>query len=167
MNYLDGNKKCLAEILDAVTPEDEKNSFLILEYVKNYTGIVIGPIHEDGYGNTFELFYTKMHSDLDEIYNWDNFKEAKKQLNKLESPHDKIFHLKKGIKIAFEHEMMLPDCEDEGPKPRWVELYGEWYTQMGDYRMAHATEEELKWKADFIQGLIGGTENALKKYNNN
>ena len=166
MNYLDGNKKCLAEILDAVTPEDEKNSFLILEYVKNYTGIVIGPIHEDGYGNTFELFYTKMHSDLDEIYNWDNFKEAKKQLKKIKDFPEKIFHLKKGIKIAFEHEMMLPACDYKEPQPKWVQLYGEWYTQMGDYKMKFATKEDLEQKSDFIQGLIEGINKTFEKHNN-
>ena len=167
MNYLNGNKKCLQEILDAVTPEDEKNYFVALEYVKGYTGIFIGPRHEDGYGNTFELFPVKKRCELDEIYNWDNFKKAKKQLNKLESPHDKIFHLKKGIKIAFEHEMVLPDCYYEEPQPKWVQLYGEWYTQMGDYRMKFATEEDLKQKFDFIQGLIGGIENALKNNSSN
>ena len=165
MNYLDGNKKCLAEILAAVTKEDEKNSFVTLEYItKGHTGIVIGPIHEDGYGNTFELFSIKERCELDEFFNWDSFKEAKKKMKKAKYPLGRVFHLKKGIKIAFEHEMVLPDCYDEGPKPKWVELYGEWYTQMGDYKMKFATKEDLKQKFDFIQGLIEGTENALKKY---
>ena len=165
MNYLDGNKKCLAEILAAITPEDEKNSFVALEYIpKNYTGIVIGPIHEDGYGNTFELLHTKEQWDLDEFFNWDSFKEAKKKMKKAKYPLGKVFHLKRGIKIAFEHEMVLPACHYDEPQPKWVQLYGEWYTQMGDYKMKFATKEDLKQKFDFIQGLIGGTENALKKY---
>ncbi len=34
----------------------------------------------------------------------------------------------KGIKIAFKHEMMLPDCYyDDDPKPKWLTLYGEWF----------------------------------------
>ena len=53
MNYFNGNKCCLKEILDSVTAEDEATTLLILEYVKHYKGAVLGPVHKDGYGNTF------------------------------------------------------------------------------------------------------------------
>ncbi len=42
MNYFDGNEKCLTEILAAITPEDDKNYLLALEYVKHYKGPFIG-----------------------------------------------------------------------------------------------------------------------------
>lgn len=55
MNYFDG-KKCLDEILNAVTPEDEKLFFLNIEYLKNYDGVVIGQVHNDGFGNILMFF---------------------------------------------------------------------------------------------------------------
>ena len=36
MNYFNGNKRCLKEILDSVTAKDEATTLLILEYVKHY-----------------------------------------------------------------------------------------------------------------------------------
>ena len=58
MNYSDG-KKCLDEILNAVTPDDEKLFFLNIEYLKNYDGVVIGQIYSDSFGNNFDVFLTK------------------------------------------------------------------------------------------------------------
>lgn len=163
MNYLNGNKKCLAEILAAVTPEDEKTSFLGLEYVKHYKGTIIGQVCEDGYGNECDLFST-VSVDEDPEWAWSSFKEAKKTLEK-NGPW-KVFHLKKGIKIAFEHEMVLPDayCSSDTLVPEWVRLYGQWYSQMGDYRMRFATKEELEQKSEFIKALAKGAENAIKKH---
>ena len=50
MDYIVG-KNYLKEILAAVSREDEKNYLLDLEYMKHYKGVVLGPIHKDGYGN--------------------------------------------------------------------------------------------------------------------
>ena len=124
MNYFYGKKRCLKEILDAVTPEDEKTTFLGLEYVKNYTGIIIGPVHKDGYGNECDLFSVVSFND-DPEWSWGSFKEAKKVLEK--NGYWKVFPLKKGIKIAFKHDMMLPDYYYEGPKAKWLVLYGDWF----------------------------------------
>lgn len=133
MNFHDGKKRCLQEILDAVTPEDEKNSFLGLEYVKNYKGTILGPVYKDGYGNECDLMFV-VSVDEDPEWAWNSFKEAKIVLEH-KRPW-KVFHLKKGIKIAFKHEMVLPDAfSSSGDIPEWVRLYGEWYKQMGDYRV--------------------------------
>ena len=59
--------------------------------------------------------------------------------------------MKKVIKIAFEHEMLLAGLAND-MKPKWARLYDEWFSQMADYRMRFATEEDLKRKAEFIQG---------------
>ena len=129
MNCLNAKKRCLKEILAAVTPEDEKRFFLGLEYVKNYNGIVISPVHKDGYGNECDLM-PMISFNVDPEWTWGSFKEAKKILEK--SPW-KVFRLKKGIKIAFKHEMMLPDCYyDDDPKPKWLTLYGEWFIKTGN-----------------------------------
>ena len=158
MNYLNGNKACLAEILAAITPEDEKNYLLALEYVKRYKGPFIGAAWKDGYGNECELFPIPFQSAIDDTH-WESFRGAKKLLKK--DNYWKIFHVKKGIKIAFEHEMLLAGLANEF-KPKWAKLYDEWFEQLADYRMRFASEEELKRKADFIQGLVDGANAALK-----
>ena len=49
-------------------------------------------------------------------------------------------------------------------KPKWARLYDEWFQQLADYRMRFATEEDLKRKEEFIQGLVDGVNAALKKH---
>ncbi|MCI7799190.1 MAG: hypothetical protein MR555_05730 [Spirochaetia bacterium] len=51
-------------------------------------------------------------------------------------------------------------------KPKWARLYDEWFSQMADYRMRFATEEDLKRKAEFIQGLVDVANAAVKKNSN-
>ena len=139
MNYLDG-KKCLDEILNAVTLEDEKLFFLNIEYLKNYDGVVIGQVHSDFFGNIFDVFLTK-NTSKNELYNWNSFKEAKKKLEGKENPSSKCYHLKKGLKIAFEHEMALSDCyPDNVPEPKWVTLYNEWTDKKNEYKRRFVTD---------------------------
>lgn len=166
MNYLDGNEKCLAEIFAAITPEDDKNYLLALDYVKHYKGPFIGTAWKDGYENECELFPIPFQSTLIDIepdYHWESFRGAKKLLKK--DNYWKIFHVKKGIKIAFEHEMLLASFAND-MKPKWARLYDEWFSQMADYRMRFATEEDLKRKAEFIQGLVDVANAAVKKNSN-
>ena len=73
--------------------------------------------------------------------------------------------MKKGIKIAFEHEMLLAGLVND-MKPKWARLYDEGFSQMADYRMRFATEEDLKRKAEFIQGLVDVANAAVKKNSN-
>ena len=103
MNYIDG-RKCLDEILAAVTPEDEERFLLSVEYLKNYKGVVIGPIHEDWYGNCVDVFLTKNKfpgKDENYIYTWNSFDEAKKKIEGKENTSQRVFHVKEGLKIAF------------------------------------------------------------------
>ena len=164
MDYLNGNKCCLKEILDSVTAEDEATTFLILEYVKHYKGAVLGPVHKDGYGNTFFALPT-VHKSLltdDKNLTWSSFREAKRKQEKQKNSGQKVFHLKKGLKIAFKHEMCLPDYYEDGRHPEWMNLYGQWYKQMGDYKMRFMSPEEKQQKYEAIQGIIQGCKNTLK-----
>ena len=165
MDYLNGNKHCLKEILDSVTAEDEATTLLILEYVKHYKGAVLGPVHKDGYGNVFSAFpvvYKPLLID-DEELTWSNFREARRKQEKQKNSSQKVFHLKKGLKIAFKHEMCLPDYYEDGPRPKWMVLYGQWYEQLGNYRMKLMTPEEKQQKYEAIQGIIQGSKNILNK----
>ena len=147
MNYIDG-KKCLKEILAAVSKEDEKNYLLDLEYVKHYKGVVLGPIHKDGYGNWATTFRTKnitphhFDDDTSDDYTWNSFKEAKKKLQKCENSCSRVFHIKKGLKIAFKHVMYLDGAMLDEIKPRWYSLYHEWFKSKGEYMQAHKSEWE-------------------------
>ena len=49
-------------------------------------------------------------------------------------------------------------------KPKWARLYDEWFSQLADYRMRFATEEDLKRKEEFIQGIVDGANSVLKKH---
>ena len=152
MNYFDG-KKCLDEILNAVTPEDEKLFFLNIEYLKNYDGVVIGQIHSDSFGNIFDVFLTK-NTSKNKLYNWNSFKEAKKKLERKENPSSKCYHLKKGLKIAFEHEMVLSDCYPYSvPEPKWVTLYNEWTDKKNEYKRRFMTNEELQNHSVFLSDI--------------
>lgn len=143
MDYLDG-KKCLNEILNAITPEDEKLFFLNIEYFKNYKGTVIGQIHNDFFGHIFDVFLTKNISE-NKLYNWNSFKEAKKKLEGKENPSSKCFPLRKGLKIAFKHEMVLNDCYPNSvSEPKWVTLYNEWTDKKNEYKRRFMTKEELQ-----------------------
>lgn len=163
MNYLDGNK-CLDEILESVTPEDEKTFFLNLEYLKSYTGWVIGRIHKDWFGNIFDVFLTTNKNALSEDYIWNNFEEAKEKLEGKENPSSKCFHLKEGLKIAFEHEMALSECYPETiNEPKWVALYNDWTDQKNAYKKQFLTEKELNAYSNFISDVIKGVQVALNK----
>ena len=165
MNYLDG-KKCLYEILESVTPEDEKMFFLNIEYLKNYNGVVIGPIHDDWFGNIFDVFLTTNTCECNELYNWNNFKEAKRKLEGIEKPSSKCFHLKEGLKIGFEHEMVLSDCyPDSIPEPKWVTLYNEWTDQKNAYKRRFMTDEDLKNYSNFLTNVVEGIQTAIEKTN--
>lgn len=164
MDYLNGNKQRLKEILDSVTAEDEAATLLILEYVKHYKGAVLGPVHKDGYGNTF-FALPVVHRPLlidDEELTWSSFQEAKRKQEKQKNSGQKVFHLKKGLRIAFNHRMCLPDYYEDGPHPKWVDLYGRWYEQIGDYKMKFMAPEEKQQKYEAIQGIIQGGKNILK-----
>lgn len=147
MNYIDG-KKCLKEILAAVSREDEKNYLLDLEYVKHYKGVVLGPIHKDGYGNWVTVFKIKSvtphlsEDDTSDDYTWNSFKEAKKKLEKYENSSSRVFHIKKGLKIAFKHVMYLDGDMLDEIKPSWYCLYNEWFMSRGEYMQAHKSEWE-------------------------
>lgn len=164
MDYLNGNKQCLKEILDSVTAEDEAKTLLILEYVKHYKGAVLGPVHKDGYGNVFSAFPV-VHRPLidDEGLTWNSFREARRKQEKQKNSGQKVFHLKKGLKIAFKHELCLPDYYEDGPHPKWMALYGQWYEQLGDYRMKLMTPEEKWQRYEAIQGIIQGGKSILNK----
>lgn len=164
MDYLNGNKRCLKEILDSVTAEDEATTLLILEYVKHYKGAILGPVHKDGYGNTFSALPI-VHKPLldDEDLTWSSFKEAKKKQEKQKNSGQKVFHLKKGLKIAFKHEMCLPDYYEKDIHPEWMNLYGQWYKQMGEYRMKFMSPEEKQQKYNAIESIIKGCKNIIKK----
>ena len=145
MNYTDG-KKCLKEILAAVTKEDEKNYLLEVEYVKHYKGVVLGPIYKDGYGNYVTVHKTKSvtikldEDDTDESYTWNSFKEARIKLEKCENSGSRAFHVKKGLKVAFKHAMFLDDVFLDGIKPLWFNLYTEWLHSRYEYIQAHKSE---------------------------
>ena len=165
MNYLDG-RKCLDEILDSVTPEDEKTFFLNLEYLKDYNGVVIGNVHDDWFGNIFDVFLTKNTCADDDLYTWENFDEAKRNLEEKENPSSKCFHLKEGLKIGFEHEMVLSDCyPDNIPEPRWVILYNEWTKQKNAYKRRFMSDEDKENYSKFICNVIDGFQSAMKKNN--
>lgn len=68
---------------------------IFLEYLKDYKGTVIGKIHDDWFGNIFDVFLAKNISELDDSYTWNSFKEAKKKLEGKENPSSKCFPLKK------------------------------------------------------------------------
>lgn len=162
MNYLDG-EKCLDEILAAVTPEDEEMFFLNLEYLKNYNGIVIGQIHDDWFGNIFDVFLTKNKGRFDDLYTWNSFEEAKRKLECRDNSSSKCFTLKAGLKIAFKHEMVLSDCYPNTiVEPKWVTLYNEWTDLKNEYKMKHMTKEELEARAKFFADITNGFKNAMK-----
>lgn len=164
MNYLDG-EKCLNEIINVVTPEDEKTFFLNLEYLKDYKGTVIGKIHDDWFGNIFDVFLAKNTSKLDDSYTWNSFKEAKKKLEGKENPSSKCFPLKKGLKIAFEHEMVLNNCyPDSIVEPKWVTLYNEWINQKGEYTQRFMTNKDLEQCSNFIKDIANGVQSTIEKY---
>ena len=147
MDYIVG-KNYLKEILAAVSREDEKNYLLDLEYVKHYKGVVLGPVHKDGYGNWATTFRTKsvtphhFDDDTSDDYTWNSFKEAKKKLEKCENSSSRVFHVKKGLKIAFKHAMYLDEFSLDEIKPRWYSLYHEWFKSKGEYMQSHKSE----WK---------------------
>ena len=88
------------------------------------------------------VFLTK-NASKNKIYNWNSFKEAKKKLEGKENPSSKCYHLKKGLKIAFEHEMVLSDCyPDSVPEPKWVTLYNEWIDKKNEYKRRFMTNAE-------------------------
>ena len=162
MNYFDG-KKCLDEILNAVTPEDEKLFFLNIEYLKNYDGVVIGQVHNDGFGNIFDVFLTKNIGSLDDLYTWNSFEEAKKKLEGQENPSSKCFSLKEGLRIGFEHEMVLSDCyPDNVPEPKWVSLYNEWVVQKNEYKRRFMTNEELQNHSAFLSDVAATIKSVIK-----
>ena len=162
MNYFEG-KKCLDEILNAVTPEDEKLFFLNIEYLKNYDGVVIGQIHNDGFGNIFDVFLTKNTGSLDDLYTWNSFEEAKKKLEGQENPSSKCFSLKEGLRIGFEHEMVLSDCyPDNVPEPKWVSLYNEWVVQKNEYKRRFMTNEELQNHSAFLSDVETTIKSVIK-----
>lgn len=162
MNYSDG-KKYLDEILNAVTPEDEKLFFLNIEYLKNYDGVVIGQIHSDGFGNIFDVFLTKNIGSLDDLYTWNSFEEAKKKLEGQENPSSKCFSLKEGLRIGFEHEMVLSDCyPDSVPEPKWVTLYNEWTDKKNEYKRRFMTNEELQNHSAFLSDVVTTIKSVIK-----
>ena len=59
--------------------------------------------------------------------------------------------------------MCLPDYYEDGPRPKWMILYGQWYEQLGNYRMKLMTPEEKQQKYEAIQGIIQGSKNILNK----
>ena len=160
MDYLDG-KKCLNEILNAITSEDEKLFFLNIEYLKNYKGTVIGKIHNDFFGNIFDVFLTKNISE-NKLYNWNSFKEAKKKLEGKENPSSKCFPLRKGLKIAFKHEMVLNDCYPNGvSEPKWVTLYNEWTDKKNEYKRRFM-KEELQSYSVFSSNVAATVKSIIK-----
>ena len=160
MDYLDG-KKCLNEILNAITPEDEKLFFLNIEYLKNYKGTVIGKIHNDFFGNIFDVFLTKNISE-NKLYNWNSFKEAKKKLEGIENPSSKCFPLRKGLKIAFKHEMVLNDCYPNSvSEPKWVTLYNEWTDKKNEYKRRFM-KEELQSYSVFFSNVAATVKSIIK-----
>lgn len=156
MNYLDGNL-CLDEILESVTPEDEKMFFLNIEYLENFKGVVIGPTHKDWFGNIFDVFLTTNKNAFSESYIWNDFDEAKIKLEEKENPSSKCFHLKEGLKIAFEHEMVLSNCyPDNISEPKWVSLYNEWTDQKNAYKQNRLTPTEIKNQLNFTSVVVNG-----------
>ena len=56
-----------------------------------------------------------------------------------------MLSFKKGLKIAFEHEMVLSDCHpDSVPEPKWVTLYNEWTDKKNEYKRRFMTNEKLQ-----------------------
>ena len=163
MDYIVG-KNYLKEILAAVSREDEKNYLLDLEYMKHYKGVVLGPIHKDGYGNWVTVFETKSvtphlsEDDTSDEYTWNDFKAAKKKLEKCENSSSRVFHIKKGLKIAFKHVMYLDDgILDETP-PCWYSLYVEWFKSRGEYIQAHKSEWEKQEDKMRPIGVLNASE---------
>ena len=163
MDYIVG-KNYLKEILAAVSREDEKNYLLALEYVKHYKGVVLGPIHKDGYGNWVTVFETKSvthhlsEDSTSDDYTWNSFKEAKKKLEKCENSSSRVFHIKKGLKIAFKHVMYLDGDMLDEIKPHWYSLYGEWFKSRGEYTQAHKNEWEKQEDKMRPIGVLNASE---------
>ena len=163
MDYIVG-KNYLKEILAAVSREDEKNYLLDLEYVKHYKGVVLGPIHKDGYGNWVTVFKTKSvtphlsEDDTSDNYTWNSFKEAKKKLEKCENSSSRVFHIKKGLKIAFKHVMYLDGDMLDEIKPRWYSLYVEWFKSRCEYIQAHKSEWEKQEDKMRPIGVLNASE---------
>ncbi len=164
MNYLERNK-CLDEILKAVTPEDEATTFLAVEYVKNYKGAIIGPIHEDGYGNWAELLPIKSSlKGVDNEYDWETFEAARKKLEFKKNTSRKCFPLKEGIVVAFEHEMVADTLLENGYEPLWLKKYLEWVDLKNEYKMKFISQEDINNTNSFFQTVISGFENVIQKH---
>lgn len=163
MNYIVG-KNYLKEILATISREDEKNYLLDLEYVKHYKGVVLGPIHKDGYGNWVTVFKTKSvtpnlsEDGTSDDYTWNSFKEAKKKREKCENSSSRVFHVKKGLKIAFKHVMYLDGDMLDEIKPHWYSLYGEWFKSRGEYTQAHKNEWEKQEDKMRPIGVLNASE---------
>ena len=170
MNYIDG-QKCLDEILAAVTPEDEERFLLSVEYLKNYKGVVIGPIHEDWYGNCVDVFLTKNKFPgkyENYIYTWNSFDEAKRKIEGKENTSQRVFHVKEGLKIAFEHGMLVDECFSSQCKefPKWYVLYNEWFDSRGDYLEMFITDEDKEKRSREILAVADAFEKALSTFMN-
>lgn len=129
MNMKELKRNCLKEILDVVTAKDEKTFLVSVEYVKNYKGTVLGKVHKYGYGNCAEIFLikNKFKQDVNNEWTWNSFNEAKKKIKKIGESSQRVFHLKKGLKIAFKYHMFLDYNFDEIITPKWFALYNEWF----------------------------------------
>ncbi len=160
MDYRDG-KKCLDEILAAVTPEDEEQYFCNVEYLEHYNGVVIGKIHDDWFGNIFEVFQTKNQWKSSDFYTWNSFEEAKKRLEGKDNPASKCFRLKEGLRIAFEHEMILSELYD-GDDPKWVVLYNKWLDLKNEYLRKFMSNEDLQKRSESLLELADAFSKAIK-----
>ena len=168
MDYRDG-KKCLDEILAAVKPEDEEQYFCNVEYLEHYNGVVLGEIHDDWFGNIFEVFETKnkwvINGKIDDFYTWNSFEEAKKRFEEKDNPASKCFRLKEGLRIAFEHEMILSELYD-GDDPKWVVLYNKWLDLKNEYLRKFMSDEDLQKRSEALLELADAFSKAIEGENN-
>lgn len=76
-----------------------------------------------------------------------------------------IKEIKKGLKIAFEHEMVLNNCyPDSIVEPKWVTLYNEWINQKGEYTQRFMTNKDLEQCSNFIKDIANGVQSTIEKY---
>lgn len=71
----------LEDILNSVTKAYGEKFFVSLEYLKECNGIVFGDIHDDWFGNVFDVWESAIkfegYGEFDRKYSWDLFEKAK------------------------------------------------------------------------------------------
>ena len=159
MKQIFDERKALAEIVNSITVEDERNCFIAVEYLpKNQRESLKAEGHfvpPEGFTNTALGFNLETYKDR-----WENFEVAKAEL---ESDGYKVFEskdLKKALVMLFKYRFPIYDCMAD--KPEWLETYDKYYFEWADYRDMFLSDEEKESRASVFSDIATGLETVVQ-----